>query len=275
MINPKDINEVSLNNSKQDAMKKLFEDNSVPEITGGGDKKPAHKPAPYDMGTEIKKYGATATLPYNDDKLASEVVKTAADKVGVNPSMLFASAWQEGMNKAALKPDDVSLFFLRNEKKLKDFPVDGYGNYGLDNFGSEYANLKKYLPEGFDKRFKTFEAENEKGKKVLTAAFKTDEDALIAKSAFIKSEMDKVNDYAEKKGLKLDEAAKDYFTLSSYNAGFPNAKKIMDEYNAAPDKEKFLSEGQTSLKGVHKNIKPRMDNMAIVNQFFQPKDPSD
>lgn len=269
MINPKQINEISLESEKQDALKKLFVETDV--STGGGKNKKKEKPIPYDMGAEIKKYGSTATLPYSQDRLASEVVKSAATKMGVNPSMLFTSAWQEGMNKAAFKPDDVSPQYAKYEKEFSDFPVDGYGNYGLDNFGTNYAELKKYLPEGFEKQFKTFKATNEKGQKVLTAAFKTDEDALTAKAAFIRLEMDKVNAYAEKKGIKLDDTTQNYFTLSSYNSGFGNAQKIMDEYYAAPDKEKFLSEGLTTRKGVHKNVKPRIDNMAIVEELFKEK----
>lgn len=274
MIDPKQINEISLENSKQDAIKDLFID-----MGEGGKKKPKPTSAPvtppvkkaFDMGAEIKQYGSTATLPYSEDRLASDVVKSAATKMGVSPSMLFASAWQEGMNKAAFKPDDVSPQYAKYEKGFADFPVDGYGNYGLDTFGSRLNELKKYLPEGFESRFKTFEGVNEKGQKIQSAAFKTDEDALIAKAAIIKSEMQSIDDYAAKKGLKLDDATKNYFTLSAYNSGTGSAKKIMDEYALAEDKEKFILEGLTTKKGVHKNVKPRLDNMALVEELFKTK----
>ena len=230
----------------------------------GGDK---NKKRPYDMGDEMKKYGKTP-MKYDDNQPASDIVKKVAGKMGINPSLLMSSAWQEGMNKSALRPDDVSQGY--NDAKVSgDFPVDGYLNYGIDTIGDKYEKLKKYLPAGFEKQMQTYKTTNEKGENITTAAFKNNESALTAKAAMMKGEMDNVNNSAGSKKLTLDDKAKNYFLLASYNGGFGNAKKMIDEYEASSDKSKFIDEGLTSLKGIHKNIKPRLDNMAAADEILK------
>lgn len=218
-----------------------------------------------------------------DNKPAIDVVRSAAQKSGVDPSLLLSSAFQEGMNLSLTNPDDVSEAYVNAENKgfdSKTYPVDGFYNYGVDTFGDRYKDLMKkgYLPKDFEDRFKSYPALNEieekkkaKGepfKYVNTAAFKTNEDALIAKSAILRDEMDNVSQYAKKKGVSLDKDAANYFTLASYNGGFGNAKLMLDEYANAKDKKKFISEGQTTRKGVHKNVVPRMDNMKLATELL-------
>lgn len=242
-------------------------------MLGGGDKKrkkPISKVVPYDMASEMRKSGRTPMV-YDNGGLPTDIAKRVATKAGVKPSLLFSSAWQEGMNKAALSPDLVSKSYNDNESKLGDYPVDGFFNYGLDTIGDRYDKIKKYLPEGFEQKLKFYKATNEKNQPITTAAFKTNEDALTAKAAFMKYEMDNVNDYATKKGIALDDKAKDYFMLASYNGGLGNAQKMIDEYASATDKDKFIDEGQTRLKEVHKNIKTRLDNMKVADELFNQK----
>lgn len=209
-----------------------------------------------------------------DNRTAIDVARTAAQKGGISPSLLFSSAFTEGYNKAIAHPDDVSEAYINAQNKgfdTKNYPVDGFFNYGLDTFGDRYGQLKKYLPAGFDQRFKTYPAFNEKGQKVTTAGFKSNEDALIAKSAMLRNEADTVSNYAKSKGVTLDDNAKNYFTLASYNGGFGNAKIMLDEYSKSADKQKFIKEGQTSRKGVHKNIYGRIQNMALAQQLLDEK----
>lgn len=210
-----------------------------------------------------------------DNKNVKDVISSVGKKTGVNPSLLFTSGFQEGMNKAIFKPDEVSEAYV-SAKVSGDYPVDGFYAYGLDTFGDRYAELKKYLPEGFESRFKTYDAYNDKKdkygnptpEKIKTAAFKTNEDALMAKAAFLRSIQDKVGEMSKTKGIDLDDQAKNYFTLAAYNAGEGNADIMMDEYLKAKDKKAFIEKGLTSRGGVHKNIYPRMTRMKLADELL-------
>lgn len=217
-----------------------------------------------------------------DNKRTVDIIRSAAKVTGVNPYLLFSSSWGEGMNKAIARPDEVSEAYNiagKKDKAVFDYPVDGFYNYGLDTFGQRYEQLKKYLPKGFENRFKTYKAYNDKTKVVdgkvvpapelvTTAAFKTNEDALIAKSAMLRDEMDKVNRYAAKEKIDLDENAVLYFTMASYNSGFGNAKTMLDEYAKSEDKTGFIENGETTRKGVHKNISPRMKHLKLAKELM-------
>ncbi len=237
---------------------------------GGGDpvvkaKPKVIAPAPDTMSDEMK-------LLYNkkmnyDNRSAKDIVNDVAKKQGVNPALLFSSAFQEGMNKAIAKPDTVSNEYIKS-KLENDYPVDGYYNYGLDTFGDKYAQLKKYLPEGFDKQFKSFPVTNEKGEKVNSAAFKTNSDALTAKAAMLQDITQQNQDYAKQKNITIDPAHTDYFTLAGYNTSTPNVKKMIDQYGASKDKNDFIDKGQTTLKQVHDNIYPRLTRMKLAQQLL-------
>jgi hypothetical protein len=202
-----------------------------------------------------------------DNKKAIDIVRGAATRSGVNPALLFSSSFQEGFNKAIAKPDEVSEAY-QNAKIGGDYPVDGFYNYGLDTFGDKYEKLKQYLPEGFDQRFKTYKAKNEKDEWVTTAAFKSNEDALTAKGAFIRSEMDYVNNLAKQRGIELGDAARNYFTMAAYNTKHENVDKMFDRYIAAKDKKAWLDKGDENWQRIHTNISPRMKHMAIANELL-------
>jgi len=205
-----------------------------------------------------------------DEKPVYSLIKEAAQIGGVDPEMLFASAFQEGMNKAVAYPDEISEAYENNlsYEDQQAFPVDGFYNYGLDRFAERYDTLKKYLPEGFE--FKEFEGVNEKKSKVRTAAFKDNKSALVAKAAMIRAEMDSVRNYASKNGIPLDKKAMQYFTMAAYNGGIGNAKIMLDEYKTAKDKNAFIDKGMTSRKGVHQNIQPRMENITVAGTVLGP-----
>lgn len=233
---------------------------------GGGDH-PDPKPK-YNAADEMKTLSGKP-LKYDNNRNAIDITREVAQKTGVNPAFLFSSAFQEGMNKAIAKPDDISEGYF-NAKVDKNFPVDGFYNYGLDTFGGRFKDLVKkgYLPQDFASRFTPYPAYNEKKEPITTAAFRTNADALTAKAAMLKDGMDTVNSYAQQHNIPLDDKARQYFTLALFNGGPGNAQKMMNEYANAKDKNSFIDKGQTTRKGVHVNIAPRMQNMATAAQFF-------
>lgn len=242
---------------------------------GGGGGKPK-TPAPPAPAPKTDTISDEMKILYNrnmnyDNRPARDIVNEVAQKQGVNPSLLFSSAFQEGMNKAIAKPDTVSQDYI-NAKLENSYPVDGFYNYGLDTFGDNYQRLKKYLPDGFDKEFKSFPATNEKGQTVNSAAFKTNEAALTAKAAMLKDAAQQVQDYAKAKNITIDPSHLNYFTLAGYNSGMGDTKKMIDQYAAAKDKNAFISQGLTTLQGVHKNIAPRLERMKLAEQLLNQKD---
>lgn len=241
--------------------------NSMADFEGGED---PDNPISREMRILAKK-----NLRY-DNRSSLDVTRSAAKTGGISPALLLASAFGEGMNKAIAKPDEISQSYLDNVTgdDLTNFPVDGFYNYGLDTFGGRFKDLKTkgFLPQDWDEtRFKSFEALNEKKQKTSSAAFRNNEDALIAKSAIIRDEMELVKGYAKKNNIPLDDDSLNYFTLASYNAGFGNAQAMLDEFNRTPDKKKFIKEGLTTKKGVHKNISPRLENMMVAQSLLDEK----
>lgn len=254
---------------------------------------------PFDWSGELRA-GYNKKLNY-DNLPVGEVIKQAAKEGKIDPSELLTSAWVEGLNEAAINPNKRSPAYDNAAKgyyeyegikpraaqtplNSKDFPVDGFYNYGLDTFGQNYQALKKYLPPGFESKFQLYKAYNDSVKKdpktgktiddpheILTAAFKSHKDALVAKAAFMNMEKENASNYAKKKyGVDLDDKAKKYFTMAAFNGGPGAAQAMIDEYVKAPDKNKFIDEGQTTyLKGkVHRNISPRMKMLQTANELL-------
>lgn len=243
--------------------------------------KEKYKTNPYvTNGREIWAEYLDKELPLSKKKV-KEVLYSAARTTGVDPSLLYTSAMEEGMGYALSKPDDVSKSYGSwadvNPKAAAQFPVDGFYNYGLDTFGSEYENLKKkgYLPEGFDKRFTVFEALNESKQAVKSAAFASDEDALVAKAAMMRAAGDSLDQYTAKNNLTLSPKARDFFTIASYNAGSAKVKEMLKSYNDAGylKNDDFLKTDfkPASWNPVYKNVQRRLQNREILNSegFFE------
>lgn len=195
--------------------------------------------------------------------------KQAALAIGVDPSMLLASAWVEGGNKQA-RSNMTSPAFNKafpDGELFDNFPVDGFTAYGIDTIGDKWDKVKKYLPEGFDKRLKFYPNTNELGQKVTSAGFDSNQAALMAKAAMLKYEEERVTEYAKKKGVQLDDNAKKYFTMMSYNRG--NAFGPIDEYAADLDKKTFISGGRTSKKEAHANVLKRIKSMETAKKLIE------
>lgn len=244
----------------------------VPPKTTGTRPKKSTAPAAFKQSQ-----GDEYTIGWNKDfpmagGKVKDAVYSAAKQTGLDPSVLYGSAMQEGMNKAIFKPDDISESYgswaEKNVDKAKQFPVDGFYNYGLDTFGGNYKELQKkgYLPEGFDKRFTTFDALNEKKQKVSSAAFASDADALTAKAAMMRNTQDQVNAYAKNNNINLSDDARNFFTVAGYNGGFGNAKGMIDTYNKKGylKDDAFLKDSFVPGKGEYKqlidNNRPRITN---------------
>lgn len=249
-------------------------------IGGGGDDPPIDT-----IGKEMQAL-YKRKLKY-DNKTAKQLMKDVATKTGVNPAMLFSSSFQEGMNKFVNNPDEIEKTLQKDGWYNKDFPISGYQTYGLDTFGSRADEFMKkgYLPADFKSRYNAYEVENDHMKKdpktgkwvpdpqvVMTADFKTNEDALMAKAAFFRAEADSVKDYAKQRGITLDDDSLNYFTLASYNSGIDNTKGMLDEYAKAKDKKRYIKEGLTKYKQTHKNISPRLANMLVAKKLLDEMD---
>lgn len=202
-----------------------------------------------------------------DNKSLFDIAISASNKTGMGADMLAANALQEGLNTMAdTKKLKTSNEYRSSKVDSKKYPIDGFLYYGLDNFSSVAPDLikKGYLPNDFD--YSPFEAQNENWKTVKTAAFKSNEDAMIAKGAFLKMFRDDVRNYATKIGLPLNKEAEEYLTMSAYNGGMGNAKIMIDELATGYNPDVFIKGGKTSRQGVHKNVAPRVEKMELFKE---------
>lgn len=206
-----------------------------------------------------------------DNKTAEDILKRVSQRSNIDMPFLAANAFQEGMNnminQSSGKSNDE---FIENigHHTGEDYPVNGYEYYGLDTFGSIAPQLikKGYLPKNFS--FDTYNRTNEKKQDITTANFKNNEDALMAKAAFLKHVADNVRDYAAKKNIKLEPKTEQYLTMSGYNGGFGNARIMIDELASGKFSQKdFVEKGLTSRKGIDKNIRPRLKKMEIIDKL--------
>lgn len=209
-----------------------------------------------------------------------EAVMNAAKLNNIDPALLYGSAMEEGMS-GAVDPkyaDNASEAYVnwseKNSEKAAEYPVDSFYNYGLDQFADQAASLEKkgYLPKGFSDKFTKFYAENEKGEKINAAAFKTDSDALIAKSAMMRQSKDQLDEYIKSSGIKLTPKQKEFFLLANYNGGITNMKKMIQSYKEKGylKDDKFLEVNfhPASYASIYKNVQARLQS---ANQLREEK----
>ncbi len=221
------------------------------------------------------------TIPASN-QTARQAVMQASQATGVNPALLYSSASEEGLNLAMHRPDTASEAYVnwsdKNPKLGEQFPVDGFYNYGLDTFGNNYQGLVKkgYLPKDFDKKFTTFDVQNEKNQNYKSAAFASDADALTAKAALIKDAQDAVSAYEKKSGTKLTPAQRDFFALAGYNGGNGIIPKMAASYaeKGYLKDDKFLDPTfkPASYGGVYTNVQRRLQNKAVLENEGYFKD---
>jgi hypothetical protein len=228
------------------------------------------KPSPKQVQKDSKAV-LSAKSAFDKNKTYQEILKEVAKETGIDARFLFGSAYQEGLDIVATNPKAVSKGYERNylkDSKMRGYPVDGF-MLGLDNFGTRYKEFikKGYLPENFD--FYPFKAVNEKGD-VTTAAFRSNKDALMAKAAFLKAEADSVRSYANKLKVELSPEEEAYFAMASYNGGFGNAKKMMDNFKKSGLKAKdWIEKGNTGYAPIHEKVYPRLNRALLATEFFE------
>lgn len=90
----------------------------------------------------------------------------AAKQAGIDPAMLLASSLEEGVGlRFKGQGNDYSeAYTSANEKgELKDYPVDAFRNYGLDQVGDRIDEFikKGWVPSDIKNKMKTFNGSNE------------------------------------------------------------------------------------------------------------------
>ena len=211
-------------------------------------------------------------------------VLTAAKQNNIDPSLLYASAMEEGMSgaiddkRSGEAGADYVDWSTKNADKAQNYPVDGFYNYGLDQFAGQAKDLEKkgYLPKGFStSAFTTYQTKNEKGEKLNAPAFDSDQNALIAKSAMMRQAQDQLDNYAKKTGVNLSDKQKTFFTLANYNGGEGNMQKMLASYkdkgylkdDSFIDNPNFKPEAYGQIYG---NVQARIQSANLIkkNGYF-------
>jgi len=193
-----------------------------------------------------------------------QITKDIAKEYGLDPSTYTASVYEEGA-AANLYPDKKGEVYFTGDD---EFPVPGFEGLGLDRFGERFPEFVKkgYLKKEFKDRFKVYEDVNEKGTKIRSADFKTVEDALRAKAAFIAAERDQFNKYTKEKKVTLTPEAQNFFELAAYNQGQTGAREMFKYFqeNKLLDNNVFLTQKPEKYQGVYENVMRRIQGAAML-----------
>lgn len=180
-------------------------------------------------------------VPSTDTKSFKDSAVQATKSLGLDPNMFWASAAEEGAT--GLVPDKQGNVSTDAKIDLNGkYPVSGFSNFGVDHFHDDFKTMvaKGYLPKDFD--YQKSVHTNERGEQVNSGDFKTVQDALQAKGAYIRMHQDNLDDWAKDSGVKLSPAARQFFTYVSYNGGPGTAHNMIKYYkaNGLLDGDKFL-----------------------------------
>lgn len=147
---------------------------------------------------------------------AREKVLARAKKDGINfpVSFIVASLCNEG-------------YSLDGSSSL-----NGFDNFGLDTFGSEFDNIatRGYLPEDFKNKFQVSENINELGQRVKSAEFKSKSDAFEAFTATLAHRQYLFFEDLRKNKInpkKIPQEQKLFFTYKYFNGGPNSAEKLL------------------------------------------------
>lgn len=225
-------------------------------------------------------HGRGDTILHIDDvpdggiKTAKQTAIDSAQKVGLDPAILYSSAMEEGAN--GLFPDEKGKINA-GEGTSDKYPISGFANYGLDNFHNNFKAMvaKGYLPKDFD--YEKSPHTNEQNQPVVSANFKTPDDAMMAKAAYMKMEQDNLEDWAKTKGggVQLSPTAKQFFTMISFNGGPGRAHQLINYYKSKGllQGDKFLTvkpDKSVDPADSYGNVLPRlqMANLLRKEKYF-------
>lgn len=198
---------------------------------------------------------------------AKNLTIKAAKPLGLDPTVLYSSAMEEGMSGLFKDKNGESDF-----SGDKDYPTGGFHSFGLDDFTDKVPTLVKkgYLPKDFSNQFKPKQEVNEQGRPVNSANFKSPDAALQAKAAIVKDFQDQTEAYAQKKGIPLSDKAKQFFTLVAYNGGAGTMQKMLAEYKQRGllEGDKYLTEKPVNpqLKAAHEHTTIRLKMADALRQ---------
>lgn len=99
-----------------------------------------------------------------------------------------------------------------------------------------------------------------------TAAFTNYEDMILAKGAFLKDFQDQVEEYANKKGVKMSDEERNYLTMSAYNGGMGTAMGLIDMMKSG---SKVVKTGGKNV-AAHRNVGKRLKYMGFMGDLFTP-----
>lgn len=221
-----------------------------------------------------------ADLPFSGTNF-KKAVYSAASSTNVNPNLLTASALEEGVGKLIDNPQKTSTDY-NTAVEPKDgskprfdknkYPVDGFYSFGLDNFSDNAQHLinKGLLPKNFASNYQKFQATNENGDKVNTAAFTTEDAALQAKAAMLADTRDNLTKYGKDNNIQLSPRQMDFFNLVGYNAGEGNMEKMIQSYKQKGllNDDKFLTDNKfqpPSFPKPYLYAQRRMARMDMMN----------
>lgn len=174
-------------------------------------------------------------VPRSGSDTMGNIAVKIGKKYDIDPALLHSSAMEEGASelfkdKSGLdtkhrKPSDFGYMGNYGDK---DFPVNGPNSFGLPDFANRFPELVAggYLPKNFQDKFRGKKGAGEFGEN----NFKTVEDAMTAKAALMKFGNDYVQKEAQKNGVTLSPAQKDFFTLAWFNGGEGAVLKRVPQY---------------------------------------------
>jgi hypothetical protein len=168
-------------------------------------------------------------VPDTDQMSFRDASAKATKPLGLDPNMFWASSAEEGAT--GLIPDKQGNVNTDPNIDLNSkYPVSGFSNFGVDHFHDDFSELVRrgYLPKDFD--YKKSVHTNERHEKVNSADFKTVQDALQAKAAYIRMHQDNLDQWTKDNNVQLTPAARQFFSYMSYNGGPGTAHKLINYY---------------------------------------------
>lgn len=214
----------------------------------------------------------------NGTKSVKDVINTAAKQMGVDPGLLYTSSMEEGM-KLALQGEDTGErragfkeFRSKNPKAAQQYPIDGGYFYGLNTFGDKYGKIIKpsSFPAGY--KFQPYPQTDPKTGEVFynSAAFKSHDDAIMAKAGMMRQVEDAMNARYKKNNINLSPEAQKFFSMVGYNMGEDKTIEMIKSYEQKGylKDDRFLDANfqPASWKEPYTNVQRRYQNYKILNE---------